>query len=71
MSGNVSVVPSCQQSLSLLGNLGNTEGGTLYKTMRKSLPTYHGKGNEIVRIRIYRFIYHDYDKQGISLVTKF
>lgn len=71
MSGNVSMLPSRQQSLSLLGKLGNTEGGTLYKTMRKSLLTYHGKGNEIFRIRTYRFMYHDYDKQGISLVTEF
>lgn len=39
--------------------------------MRKSVPTYHGKGNETVRIGIYRFIYHQYDKQGINLVIKF
>lgn len=50
VSGNGCVIFSGQQltrsSLSLSSQVDNAEGGTLYRSMRKSVPTYHGKGNE-------------------------
>lgn len=73
VSGNRPVVPHGQQStgfsLSISGRVGTAEGSTAYRTMQKGGPTSHGKRDEAVRIRIYRFIYNDMIKK--ALVTKF